>query len=522
MKLYPEHLFKMNLEQIHQQKKKMLIIDDDQLFLKSLETIFSTEYDLDLTPDPYIGIEWIKQKKYDVVILDYYMEPINGLETIRLIRKMDHHTGLILLTGYGSYDLAAEAMSLGVSALLSKPVDLHRLKESVQMAVYERYMLDQLYKMDTLTDTALIRHQVLETQQMEIEKLRELLRWTYKQLEATFNIIPVPMMILDTDLRILMLNPTAAAQFKKPQTELIGRYCYEAFGKKGLEECTECPSRHAMTIGLPTQRSFRENDSLSEIMVSAIPIVDDTRQKIIGVVEIRNPDKTCPSYSVKRMMLEAANGKLNEVSEIRHEINNMLTILRSVADVIQTAIDRQMWDRAKVNVPILVENISRMANYLKGLSEKPSVACHTVINVPRFINQLIDTIGSHPLYQPIHFEKSWSVEDIHIKMNESHFQEILINLFKNAAEAKGTKNISIAVDLLAVNQQVSIRIGDDGPGIPEPILPRLFNEKITTKEKGNGYGLLIVKRLIEQNNGTIHLNLSKRGGTEFLLKLPAL
>lgn len=425
MKLYPEITFKFNPDLV-KGRKHLLIIDDDELFLKSMETVLVDEYDLDLCQDPAIATSWLEQQKYDVVILDYNMEPFNGLEAIRKIRQKDHRTGLILITGYGTFDLAVEAMSLGITALLSKPVQINQLKDAIRAATQERYLLDQLNKMETLSDTTIVNHHVLETQKNEIDKLKELLRWTYKQLEGTFNIIPDPMMVLDADMRIISLNHAAASQFRKPKSDLVGQYCYEAFGKKGIEDCIDCPSRRVLSIGLPAHSVFAEKPDQPNYLVSAIPIVDDIRQKLVSVVELRHSVNQLHTCAHGKSMVADSTGKLNILSEIRHEMNNMLSILRTVTEVIKLSIEKEQWDRARDTIPMMVENINRMSNYLKGLTSKGHTHQPHIIVVPEFVNRLIETISSQPLYRPIRFEKFWPEADIRIKANEEHLQEMSI------------------------------------------------------------------------------------------------
>jgi len=67
---------------------------------------------------------------------------------------------------------------------------------------------------------------------------------------------------------------------------------------------------------------------------------------------------------------------------------------------------------------------------------------------------------------------------------------------------------------------VFICVEDTGPGIPEDIKPKLFSPMVTTKSKGQGFGLAVVKRLVETLNGTVTFESQLGKGTKFTVCLP--
>ena len=71
------------------------------------------------------------------------------------------------------------------------------------------------------------------------------------------------------------------------------------------------------------------------------------------------------------------------------------------------------------------------------------------------------------------------------------------------------------------NGNVLITVEDTGIGIPEEIKPRLFSPMMTTKAKGQGLGLVVVKRLVEALNGTIKFESQIGKGTKFIITLPS-
>ncbi len=99
-------------------------------------------------------------------------------------------------------------------------------------------------------------------------------------------------------------------------------------------------------------------------------------------------------------------------------------------------------------------------------------------------------------------------------------KRILGNLVTNAVQAmpEGGK-LSLCVN--KENSYVAISVGDTGMGIPDEVKPNLFTPLFTTKSKGQGFGLAVVKRLTEAFNGEITFTSSERKGTTFIVRLPS-
>ena len=115
---------------------KLLLIDDEADLRYSFQRIFdSPEIELTTASSGEEGLRIIPKLKPDLVIMDIRMAGINGLETLRRIRQMDSKLLVILMTAYGTTQMAIEAMKLGAYDYLLKPFDVPKLKEIVANAL---------------------------------------------------------------------------------------------------------------------------------------------------------------------------------------------------------------------------------------------------------------------------------------------------------------------------------------------------------------------------------------------------
>ncbi len=109
-------------------------------------------------------------------------------------------------------------------------------------------------------------------------------------------------------------------------------------------------------------------------------------------------------------------------------------------------------------------------------------------------------------------------EPIIISGDKSLIRQALMNLLQNAFEA--THRGEIKVSASKEKNSVVIKIADSGMGIAQDKLSRIFDPFFSTKEKGLGIGLYLVKKIIEAHHGQIEAQSEPGQGTTFLLKLP--
>src|SRR3989449_1167375 len=115
---------------------RLLLIDDEADVQYSFQRIFdSPEIELTTSSSGEEGLRLIPKVKPDLIIMDIRMGGISGLETLRRIRQIDSKLLVILMTAYGTTQMAIEAMKLGAYDYLLKPFDVPKLKELVLNAL---------------------------------------------------------------------------------------------------------------------------------------------------------------------------------------------------------------------------------------------------------------------------------------------------------------------------------------------------------------------------------------------------
>ncbi len=120
----------------------VLIVDDEDPFRKILSSFFTTEvgYKVDEADSGEAALEILKQKTFDIIVLDYKMSGMSGINVLQWMHEQKMETPVLMLTGAGSEPIAVEAMKLGAYDYLRKEyVDVDHLPIIIN-GIYERYL----------------------------------------------------------------------------------------------------------------------------------------------------------------------------------------------------------------------------------------------------------------------------------------------------------------------------------------------------------------------------------------------
>jgi DNA-binding NtrC family response regulator len=125
---------------------KILIADDDPTILSLLnKLLLSKGYDVQLAENGSVAEKALKSDKYDLLISDIKMDPVDGMQLLKKTRQMRPHVGVIMLTAYATVATAVEAMKEGAFDYIPKPFKIDELLETVKRALdYQKSIAEQI------------------------------------------------------------------------------------------------------------------------------------------------------------------------------------------------------------------------------------------------------------------------------------------------------------------------------------------------------------------------------------------
>jgi DNA-binding NtrC family response regulator len=114
---------------------KVLLVDDEEEFSTVLaERLGTRGFQVDIAKDGMEAIRKVKAEKYEVVILDFAMPGLNGIETLEILLDKEPDLQVILLTGQATLENGVEALKLGAQDVLQKPADINKLVNKIKEA----------------------------------------------------------------------------------------------------------------------------------------------------------------------------------------------------------------------------------------------------------------------------------------------------------------------------------------------------------------------------------------------------
>jgi PAS domain S-box-containing protein len=225
---------------------------------------------------------------------------------------------------------------------------------------------------------------------------------------------------------------------------------------------------------------------------------------------------------------ELSNLKSRFVSMASHELRTPLATIQSSAELVDLFIDRGKTDKVSKHLYRIQDNVDKMASLLEdvlvfGRAEQGQLPFRPEeINLIPVSNELIDEIR-----QGIGAEHNLVVDGHHqpifIEADEQLFRLVVNNLISNAIKYS-PKGSQVAIQFERQNGSVLFHVTDEGIGIPEGDLDRLFEpfhraENVGTTG-GTGLGLAIVKEAAEVHGGSVTVDTEEGEGTQFTVRLP--
>jgi DNA-binding NtrC family response regulator len=114
---------------------EVLVLDDEPIVGSRIKPSLEKEgYQVEIMTDSQDAVERIKQKKFDIVVTDFKMSKVTGLDLLRVQKQLWPESAVIIITGYATMEIAREAMQSGVYDFIPKPFRLQELKEVIRRA----------------------------------------------------------------------------------------------------------------------------------------------------------------------------------------------------------------------------------------------------------------------------------------------------------------------------------------------------------------------------------------------------
>ncbi len=227
---------------------------------------------------------------------------------------------------------------------------------------------------------------------------------------------------------------------------------------------------------------------------------------------------------VTRIVAAQRSAAWGEVARrLAHEIKNPLTPIQLSAERLQFKLagklgdhDADMLARGTQTIINQVQAMKRMVDDFRDYARLPVPEL-----APLDLNALVGEVLG--LYESSSAEIATQLAaDLPAVLGDAtQLRQIIHNLLRNAEDAlEGRTNALIRLSTARQGESARLLIEDNGPGFPTELLPRIFEPYVTTKARGTGLGLPIVRKIVEEHGGTIEISNATEGGARIDIRLP--
>ena len=346
---------------------------------------------------------------------------------------------------------------------------------------------------------------------------------------ALLDALPHPVILVDARNRIAEGN-SAAETFFQASANVLRRYSIAHFVPFGspllalveqVRERAATVNEYRVDIGTPRNGGERIVD------IYATPVLDPEDGVVVVLQERTIADKLDRQLTHRG----AARTVTGLAAMLAHEIKNPLSGIRGAAQLLESSVDDD--DRALTR--LICEEADRIVKLVDRMEvfsderpiEREPVNIHMVLDHVRRLAQS-------------GFARSITIADEYdpslppVFANRDQLVQVFLNLVKNAAESIGNMpdgeimlttafkpgmRLSVPGNANKVTLPLEFCVRDNGPGVPEELVPHLFDPFVTTKANGTGLGLALVAKIIGDHGGVIECE-SQPGRTVFRVLMP--
>jgi two-component system nitrogen regulation sensor histidine kinase GlnL len=346
--------------------------------------------------------------------------------------------------------------------------------------------------------------------------------------------------VLNTIRRpVLMVGPNGYVTYANAEAEDFFRASANVLARNTLEKLVPFGSPILTLVDQARQRLAPVNEyrvDISSPRIGADRIVDiyvSPVAEMPGSVVVMFQERSMADKIDRRMTHRGAARSVSGLAAmLAHEIKNPLSGIRGAAQLLELAASDE--DRALTR--LITEETDRIVSLVDRMEvfsdERP------IDRYPVNIHIVLDhvkAIARNGFASNIRFIEEYDPSLPFVYANRDQLIQVFLNLVKNAAESVGNNGEGeitlstafrpgIRVKVPGSSDRVSLPlefcVRDNGPGVPDDMLPILFDPFVTTKQNGSGLGLALVAKIIGEHGGIVECDSTPRGAT-FRVMMPA-
>ena len=499
-------------------KGKIVVVDDERIVTSAFKTLLKVEgfSDAHFFNSPKDALDYLKDNQPDLVISDFLMPEMNGLEFLSEVKKLYPEVSKILLTGYADKENAIKAINeIGLYRYIEKPWNNDDLIINIKNGIERSYLLSELrQKIFELEDAKKELEKYSHNLEQIVEERTADLKQSNAKLEGIFNYCADGIVIINEDGIIEQVNPACETLIGLVGEKLLMTSIDDyLFSKKTFisKELHKLDESELLLREFYIKNPLSNSETPVEISFARIN-PDDDYKRFVGVIrdvtEQKKSDKLRDDFiatlthdlrtpllaaiQTLTFFLDGALGELDEkqkllLSTMQKSNEDLLGLVNALLEVYKYDADKLELTKTNFNIYNLVEQVY---NELQPLAQS----------------------------KEIEFKIECANRDLTVNADRSEIRRVICNLCGNAINY--TQNGGrVIITLKNEGNDLIFSVSDNGSGIPQEDIPNMFQRfsQGTSKKRstGTGLGLYLSRQIIESHGGKIWLESTLNKGSEF-------
>lgn len=497
---------------------KIVVVDDDKIVTSAFATLLKVEgfSDAHFFNEPKLAIEFLKENTPDLVISDFLMPEMNGLEFLSEVKKIHPEVSRILLTGYADKENAIRAINeVGLYRYIEKPWNNDDLIINIKNGIERSYLLSQLRQKIAELEIA---KKELENYSQNLEKIVEErtvdLKQSNAKLEGIITYCADGIVILDENGKIEQVNPACENLIGLINSKIINSSIDEfMFSKKTFvsKELHQVEENELFLRDFYIKNPLSNNIVPVEISFARINPEDEFK-RFVGVIrdvtEQKKADKLRDDF----------------IATLTHDLRTpLLAAIQTLKFFLDGAVG-EIDDKQRLLLATMQKSNEDLLGLVNALLEVYKYDAEKLIlnkqdfDICELTKQVYDELKPLADNKKIEFKIESKEPEIQINADRSELRRVICNLCGNAINYTQEGGI-VTIRIKNEEKDLIFSVADNGCGIPQEDIPNLFQRfsQGTSKKRsvGTGLGLYLSRQIIESHGGKIWLESALNKGSEF-------
>lgn len=499
---------------------KILIVDDENMVTKTLSMLLGLEgfghvYTYN---NPKDALEYLKNNEVDLIISDFIMPQMNGIDFLESAKKLQKDTSTILLTGYADKENAIRAINeIGIFKYIEKPWDNNNLIINIKNALTQTRLKKELdKKIEELEEANKKLENYSKNLEETVQKRTLELMQTNSKLNAIISNCADGIILFGQNLKITDLNIAAVNLFGQSKKELLSKNLFELVVSESKQFClSDLISKKNVFLRNYYLINYKK-DTKIPVEISIASATDEKNNFYVAVIRdctyqketerLRDDFIATLTHDLRTPLLASISGLDfvldKSLGEISPKQSNLFEAMKKSSE----------------DMLGLVNALLEVYRYEAG----KTYLCKTKFDIVKLAKECIQELDMLAQKANIKFNLTTSDEEVFINADKNEIRRVLTNLAGNAI--KHSQNSSkIEVNIFAKDKDLKVEVKDDGIGLSGEDCAKLFNRfsQGTNQKRSSstGLGLYLSRQIIEAHGGKIYVESKLNQGSTFSFEL---